>query len=91
MGAARIGFAEPRLKALLTKAEADLAEAPWFGGDVLTAADIVMCYAMVSADNRGHITDEHPHCRDWLERIQQYPSFKAALQKDGNRSMVLSI
>ncbi|MEM9386399.1 MAG: glutathione S-transferase [Pseudomonadota bacterium] len=83
------GFLRPRLELILQKAEQDLQEAAWFGGPSLSAADIVMSYAMESAKVRGHLTEAYPSCRDWLERIQAEASFQAARAKVGNAQMVV--
>lgn len=85
------GFVTPRMDALLAQAERDLADAPWFGGDDLTAADIVLSYPMESAQARGFITASHPNCAAWLERMRARPSFQTAMAKDGRDSMVLRI
>lgn len=88
---ARAGLSKPRMDALLRKAEADLADAPWFGGEALSAADIVISYAMEAAHVRGYVTDAHPHCLAWLERTHACPSFQAAKAKDGKPSMILPL
>ncbi len=85
------GFVLPRLAALLDRAEADLGSAPWFGGDALSAADILLSYPMECASMRGYLTDSYPGCRGWLERIYAYPSFVVAKRKDGKPSMVLPL
>ncbi len=82
-------FLKPRLDLLLTKAERDLGQAPWFGGEAMTAADIVLSYAMESAKLRGHLTEAHPNCRAWLERVYAEPTFLAAKAKVGQEQMVL--
>lgn len=84
-------FAKPRMTALLQKAEADLKEAPWFGGDELSAADIVLCYTMESAKNRGYINNDHPNCNAWFERMSDRASFQRAKEKDGKSSIVFVI
>ena len=84
-------FAKPRMNSLLRQAELDLEQAPWFGGTELTAADIVLCYPMESANVRGYISDAHPNCKAWLQRMHTCPSFKIAKQKDGRESMVLPL
>ena len=83
------GFSKPRMDALLGLAEADLETAPWFGGQNLTAADIALCYPMEAAHARGYITDEHPNCMAWLERMRAHPSFQRAREKDGRPHIVL--
>ena len=84
-------FAEPRMKTLMQLAERDLEHAPWFGGDHLTAADIVLSYPLESANKRGYISAAHPHCKAWIERMHAYPSFIAAKEKDGGKGMTLPL
>jgi len=83
------GFVLPRLNALLDKAEADLADAPFFGGDNLSIADILISYNMIGCEERGFINDAHPKCKDWIARIKAMPSFQAATAKDDRPSMIL--
>lgn len=85
------GFIMPRLTALLDKAEADLAEAPYFGGDRLTIADILISYNMIGCDERGLINDKHPNCKAWIARIKSMPSFQSATAKDDRPSMILPL
>lgn len=80
----------PRMTRIIDAAEADLAQSPWFAGDALTAADIVMSYGMESARSRGFIRPEHKHCNAWIERMQAYPSYQAALRKDGKDSAIFT-
>lgn len=84
-------FVKPRMDALLKVAEADLASAPWFGGNELTAADISMCYPMESASVRKLINADHPNCNAWLRRMYGHPSFKAAKAIDDRECMVLPL
>lgn len=88
---ATASFVKPRMNALLQQAERDLEDAPWFGGDELTAADIALCYPMESAARRGYISTAYPNCKAWLQRVHAHPSFAAARKKDGRDSMVLPI
>lgn len=83
------GFLRPRLQLILKKAERDLDHAPWFGGDALSAADIVMSYAMEASKMRGHLTAAYPNCHAWLARIHEEPSLRAAKAKVGNAQMVV--
>lgn len=85
------GFSQPRMDSLLKLAERDLAEADWFGGEVLTAADILISYSMVAAHERGLIYDAHPQCLAWLARMEAQPSFQRATEKDGRESMILPL
>jgi glutathione S-transferase len=84
-------FIQPRLNRLLTLAEADLANASWFGGDTLTAADFLIAYNMIVGAERGVINGtQHPRCIEWIERMKALPSFARATEKDGRTSMALS-
>ncbi|WP_108810627.1 glutathione binding-like protein [Sphingorhabdus sp. Alg231-15] len=85
------GFIRPRLNALFDQAEKDLAETGWFAGDDLTAADILLSYPMQSAQMRGYMSEDYPHCQAWFDRIYARPSFKAAKEIDGRTSMVLPL
>lgn len=75
-------FVEPRMKALLDLAEADLSVSKWLAGDNLTAADIVMSYGMEAASIAGMI-DTRPNCQRWVKQMHDSPSFAAAREKDG--------
>lgn len=81
----------PRMNKLLALAEKDLAEKPFFGGDQLSAADIVLSYPMESAEERNFITNLHPNCLAWLERIKECPSYLSAREKDGRDSIVFKV
>lgn len=81
---------EPRMSRIIDAAEADLSKTPWFAGDTLTAADIVMSYGMEAARDRGFISSKHPHCIAWIERMLEYPSYKASLEKDGNETALFT-
>ncbi len=81
----------PRMNKLLALAEQDLSEKPWFGGEQLSAADIVISYPMESALERHFITNEHPNCNAWLARVKETPSYLAAREKDGKDSIVFSV
>ncbi|MEM7536384.1 MAG: glutathione S-transferase family protein [Chloroflexota bacterium] len=85
------GFIQPRMEALLTLAEKDLATKEWFGGDNLTIADMILSYPMESASVRGYITDAYPNCQAWLQRIYASASFQSAKEKDGRPSMILPL
>ncbi|MEW5248522.1 glutathione S-transferase family protein [Microbulbifer sp. 2201CG32-9] len=85
------GFIRPRMVRLLALAEEDLAAQEWFGGSVLSGADILLSYPMESASKRSYLTDGHPNTRAWLERIQARPAFRKAQEIDGHESMVLPL
>jgi glutathione S-transferase len=63
--------------------ETELAERPWFAGDVFTAADIMMSFPLEAARNRAGLDERRPNLVDWLERIHARPAYGAALKKGG--------
>lgn len=91
LGKASDMMIEPRLKALLEKAEADLTSTGWFAGETLSAADMMMSYPIESAGAKGLLAGKYPNCEAWVERIKQVPSYQAAKQKDGKPSAVFTL
>lgn len=86
----KASFLKPRMKALLTLAEADLGRAKWLAGDNLTAADIVMSYGMASAQTAGYVTQDYPNCLRWLNQMHADQAYITAMEKDGRDTMVFT-
>ncbi len=84
------GFVQPRRDAVLKKGEADLATQPYFGGDALSLADILIVYNIEGAATRGQLGD-YPNLADWLMRMKARPAFVAATEKDDRPGMILSL
>ena len=91
LGKARSAMVEPRMKLLLDKGEADLAETGWFAGDCLTAADMMMSYPIESAYTKGLLKEKYPNCQAWVERIKAEPSYQSAKEKDGKPSAIFQL
>jgi len=83
-------FLDPRMSAIISKAEADLEKSKWLAGDTLTAADIVMSYGMEACKHAGYITDAHPNCQRWLSQMHEDAAFKSAMVKDGRDQMIFT-
>ena len=84
-------FIQPRMTRILAMAEKDLATAPWFGGQHLSAADFLIAYNMIVGAERDMITEaDHPRCMEWVARMKALPSFARATEKDGRESMALT-
>lgn len=91
-GKAREAFTGPRTAALLAKIESDLREAPWFGGDQVTAADITMSYPMESLRDRGQLNaKEYPCAMAWFDRVEALPSYQSARKIDDRPSVAFAI
>lgn len=86
----KASFLDPRMSAIINKAEADLSTSKWLAGDRLTAADIVMCYGMEACKHTGYITDAQPNCQRWLVQMQEDAAFKSAMVKDGRDQMIFT-
>lgn len=89
-GAAEKGFFGPRLTAFLQEAERTLGLSPWFAGERLTAADIVIAYSLELATHRGGLDRAtYPRIFAFVERAKAYPSYQRALEKDGKGTILL--
>lgn len=78
--AARI---QPMIDVHLDFVEAHLAAAPWFAGDSLTAADVMMSFPLEAARSRAGLGASRPHTIAWLEKIHARPAYQAGLAKGG--------
>jgi glutathione S-transferase len=56
---------------------------PFFVGDELTGADIMMSFPLEAALARAGLDDRRPKLRAWLDRIHQRPAYKRALDRGG--------
>lgn len=83
-------FSKPRIEKLLQKADVDLSNKPWFAGEHLSAADIVLIYPMEVLHSSGHL-DSYPNIKAWFTRVYDCPSFQAVQKKDGKNNIVLSM
>lgn len=63
--------------------DAELGGRPFFAGEELTAADIMMSFPLEAAKQRAGLTPEYHHLWDWLQRIHARPAYKAALKVGG--------
>jgi glutathione S-transferase len=63
--------------------ESELVSRPWFAGDALTAADVMMSFPLEAARHRAGLDETRPHLTAWLERIHARPAYRAALRRGG--------
>lgn len=83
MGKAAIRRVQPMLDRHLDYVEAELARRPWFAGDQMTAADIMMSFPLEAARKRGGLNESRPATMAWLDKIHARPAYQAALAKGG--------
>ena len=74
---------QPMLDVHLDYVESELAQRPWFAGDEMTGADIMMSFPLEAARSRGGLNESRPHTIAWLDKVQSRPAYQAALAKGG--------
>jgi glutathione S-transferase len=76
-------FIGPNLELHLDYLEGELARAPWFCGDEMTAADVQMSFPLELMVVRAGLDDRRPKLMDWLRRIHARPAYQRALERGG--------
>lgn len=74
---------QPMLDTHLDFIEGHLAARPWFAGDQISAADVMMSFPLEAANVRGTLAEDRPAITAWLERIHARPAYINALEKGG--------
>ncbi|MGU3314296.1 glutathione S-transferase family protein [Sphingomonas sp. M6A6_1c] len=83
MGKAAVKRIQPMIDVHLDYVEAELAQRPWFAGEVMTAADIMMSFPIEAARSRAGLDASRPATIAWLEKVHALPAYRAALEKGG--------
>ncbi len=83
IGGTAAGKVQPMIDRHLDYVESELASRPWFAGDAMTAADIMMSFPLEAARNRAGLDAGRPATVDWLARIHARPAYQAALARGG--------
>jgi glutathione S-transferase len=79
---------QPMIDVHLDYIEQELALRPWFAGETLTAADIMMSFPLEAARGRAGLDESRPATIAWLDRIHARPAYQAALAKGGEYAFV---
>jgi glutathione S-transferase len=74
---------QPMIDVHLDFVEQSLADRPWFAGDQLTAADIMMSFPLEAARSRAGLDQSRPNTIAWLEKIHARPAYQKALAEGG--------
>jgi len=74
---------QPMVDVHLDYVESELASRPWFAGDEMTAADIMMSFPLEAARGRAGLGPSRPHTIAWLAKIHARPAYQAALARGG--------
>ncbi|QBM75558.1 glutathione S-transferase [Sphingomonas sp. AAP5] len=83
IGATAAKRVQPMIDVHLDYVESELAKRPWFAGDQLTGADIMMSFPLEAAKSRAGLDDSRPATIAWLDKIHARPAYQAALEKGG--------
>jgi len=74
---------QPMVDVHLDYVENVLATQPWFAGDTISAADIMMSFPLEAARSRAGLDASRPATIAWLDRIHARPAYQAALAQGG--------
>ncbi|WP_260599045.1 glutathione S-transferase family protein [Sphingomonas endolithica] len=74
---------QPMVNVHLDFVESELASRPWFAGDQMTAADIMMSFPLEAATSRAGLDSSRPATTAWLAKIHARAAYQTALQKGG--------
>lgn len=80
-------FINPNLKTHFDFLEAEIGKTGWFAGSDFSAADIQMSFPIEAAESRG-VLDNRPNLKAWLMKIHSRSSYKKALDKGGEYSIL---
>ena len=74
---------QPMIDRHLDYVEAELGRCPWFAGNELTAADVMMSFPLEAARARAGLDESRPNITAWLAKVHARPAYQAALEKGG--------
>ena len=83
MGKMAVKRIQPMIDVHLDYVENELAQRPWFAGDEMTGADIMMSFPLEAARSRAGLDASRPHTMAWLEKVQSRPPYQRALEAGG--------
>jgi glutathione S-transferase len=74
---------QPMVDVHLDYIEQELASRPWFAGQQMTAADVMMSFPLEAATSRAGLGASRPATMAWLKKIHARPAYQTALKKGG--------
>jgi glutathione S-transferase len=74
---------QPMIDVHLDYVESELSQRPWFAGEEMTAADIMMSFPLEAARSRAGLGASRPATLAWLDKIHARPAYQTALKKGG--------
>ena len=73
----------PMVDVHLDYIEAELSTRPWFAGDAISAADIMMSFPLEAAASRAGLDTTRPATMRWLAAVHDRPAYARALAMGG--------
>ncbi len=83
MGRFAIKRIQPMIDVHLDYVESVLRQQPWFAGNDMTAADVMMSFPIEAARARAGLDQRRPHTIAWLDKVQARPAYRRALERGG--------
>ena len=74
---------QPMIDVHLDFVEQSLAHRPWFAGDRISAADVMMSFPLEAARSRAGLDKDRPNTIAWLEKVHARPAYQKALEVGG--------
>ena len=74
---------QPMIDVHLDYIEAELSRRPWFAGDDLSAADVMMSFPLEAARSRAGLDARRPATIAWLDKVHARRAYRTALGKGG--------
>ena len=73
----------PMIDTHLDYVEGELAQHPWFAGDTLSGADVMMSFPLEAARSRAGLGASRPATIAWLDKVHARPAYQRALAAGG--------
>ena len=80
---AMAAYAGPNIKLTLDYLEQTLQTSPWFCGDEMTGADIMLSFPIEAAATRTSLSSDYPALMAFHQRIRVLPAYHRAIEKGG--------
>ena len=74
---------QPMIDVHLDYIESELAKRPWFAGDAISAADVMMSFPLEAARSRAGLSESRPATMAWLSTIHARDAYRRALTRGG--------
>lgn len=81
-------FVMPQIENHLDYMEAELGKNPWFVGDDITGADIMMSFPLEAIASRAALGKKRKKLKAFLKRIHARPAYQRALERGGEYNIL---